>query len=108
MPQSESARRKRVERVTARDTQFFVEVVDTGGAQPVGIEDTLSFEGVRDTVEAISQELADVWRKVKPTEATVEFGLSVTAKSGKLAGLLVDADGAATFKITLRWASSGS
>lgn len=94
---------KRVVRVSAGDVQFFVEAVDGGGPQTVGVDNVLSFDGVRDTVEAIATELADVWSRVKPDEATVEFALSVTAKGGKLTGLLVDAGTAASLKITLKW-----
>ncbi|MGH3573285.1 MAG: CU044_2847 family protein, partial [Pseudonocardiaceae bacterium] len=43
--------------------------------------------GVRATVEGIATELAQVWEKVKPSEASVAFGLKLTAKSGKLTGL---------------------
>ncbi len=63
----------------------------------------MSFDGVRDTVEALAAELAGVWQRVRPSEATVEFGLNVTAKSGKLTGLLVEGGGEATLKVTLTW-----
>ena len=96
-------RQKRIERVTARNTEFFVELADGGGTQPISVDQALSFDGVRSTVEAIASELADVWERVKPSEAIVEFGLSVTAKSGRLTGLLVDADGGASLKVSLRW-----
>jgi len=96
-------RARRVVPVKAGDMEFFVELADSGGPQTVGAERVLSFDGVRDTVEAIAAQLAHVWDEVKPSEASVEFGLSLTAKTGKLTGLLVDADGSASLKVTLRW-----
>lgn len=95
--------RRHVERVQAGGVEFFVEVADGGGPQTVGLDKALSFDGVRDTIEAVAGQLGQVWQKVRPAEASVEFGLSLTAKSGKLTGLLVDADGQASLKVTLTW-----
>ena len=95
----------RSEMVRIGDVEFFVEVAEGGGPQTVSADRALSFDAVRDTVEAVASELALVWQKVRPSEATVEFGLSVTAKTGKLTGLLVDGGGAAALKISLTWRS---
>jgi hypothetical protein len=101
-------RARQSERVRAGGVEFFVEVADGGGPQPVGLDRMLSFDGVRDTVEAIAGELAQVWDRVQPAEASVEFGLSLTAKAGKLTGLLVDGDGSASLKVTLTWKAAGA
>lgn len=89
--------------VTAGGAQFYVEVSDAGG--PTTVRDTgpLSFDGVRATVEGIATELAQVWQKVKPSEASVTFGLKLTAKSGKLTGLVVEGGGEASLTVTLTW-----
>ncbi|SBV26304.1 hypothetical protein GA0070620_1791 [Micromonospora krabiensis] len=101
--QPDHPRKVRVEPVQAGDVEFFVELAEEGGPETVGAGRLLSFDGVRDTVQAVAEELAQVWQQVKPAEATVEFGLSLTAKAGPLTGLVVSGDGAATFKITLVW-----
>jgi hypothetical protein len=103
-----SVRARRVERVQAGDVEFFVELVDSGGPQTVGLDRALSFDGVRDTIEAVSAQLSQVWDRVTPAAASVEFGLSLTAKAGKLTGLLVDADGSASLKVTLTWKPAGA
>ena len=36
----------------------------------------------------------------------MEFGLSATARTGRLTGLLVDGGGDAAFKVTMTWRSS--
>lgn len=89
--------------VKAGGAEFYVEVNDTGGPRTIRDEDPLSFDGVRATVEGIATELAQVWRKVQPTEASVAFGLKLTAKSGKLTGLLVEGGGEASLTVTLTW-----
>ncbi|MGQ0717450.1 MAG: CU044_2847 family protein [Pseudonocardiales bacterium] len=58
---------------------------------------------MRATVEGIATELAQVWQQVKLSEASVAFGLKLTAKSGKLTGLLVEGGGEASLTVTLTW-----
>jgi len=91
--------------VTAGGAEFYVEVSDGGGPVTIGDASPLSFDGVRATVEGIATELAQVWQKVKPAEASVAFGLKLTAKSGKLTGLLVEGGGEASLTVTLTWTS---
>ncbi|MBY8874671.1 hypothetical protein K7640_22855 [Micromonospora sp. PLK6-60] len=92
-----------MERVTANGVEFYAELAEGGGPQSVTLDEMLSFDGVRDTVEAIADELGQVWDRVKPSEASVAFGLALTAKAGKLTGLLVDANGEASLTVTLTW-----
>lgn len=92
--------------VVVNGVQFFVEVAHEEGVGTVGLDGVLSFDGVRDTVEAIAGTLADVWARVKPDEARVEFGLKLVAKPGKLTGLLVDGGGEASLTVTLTWRST--
>lgn len=72
-------------------------------ASRVGLDNAFSFDGVTDTVKAVAGSLASAWEVVKPAEASVEFGLDVTAKSGKLTGLLVEGEGTASLKVTVTW-----
>jgi hypothetical protein len=95
-----------VELVRVGSTDFFVELSGDSGPQTVGLSEALSFQGVRDTIAAIAAELAEAWKEVKPSEATVEFGLSLTAKTGKLTGLVVQGDGSASLKVKLTWQDS--
>jgi len=97
------ARARHVERVEADGIEFFAEVADGPGPRTVAADRALLFDGVRDTVEAVAGQLAQVWEKVKPSEARVEFGLALTARAGKLTGLLVDADGTASLTVALTW-----
>jgi Trypsin-co-occurring domain 1 len=91
------------ELVRIGDVEFFVEVSDGGGAQNVGVGDILSFDGVRDTVRAIGTELGGALRGLAISEASVEFGVSMSAKSGRLTGLIVEGDATASLKVMLTW-----
>jgi hypothetical protein len=103
MGQPVSGQARHTALVRAGDVEFFVELADGGGPRTVAVANALSFDGVRATVEAIAEQFVHVWDRVKPAEASVEFGLSLTTKTGKLTGLLVDAGGAASLKVTLTW-----
>lgn len=89
--------------VTAGGAEFYVEVTDAGGPVPIRDNGILTFDGVRATVKGIATELAQAWEEARPTEASVEFALKLTAKSGKLTGLLVEGGGEASLKVTLTW-----
>ncbi|MDQ3765129.1 MAG: hypothetical protein M3460_27620 [Actinomycetota bacterium] len=92
--------------VRAGDAEFYVEVSDAGGPTTIRDDGPLSFDGVRATVEGIAAELTQVWQKVKPAEACVAFGLNLTAKSGKLTGLVVEGGGEASLTVALTWLPS--
>jgi hypothetical protein len=89
--------------VRAGSTEFYAEVATPAGPQPVGLDEVMSFDGVRDTIKAVCGQLAEAWEHAKPDEATVEFGLSLVARQGKLTGLLVEGGGEASLKVTLTW-----
>jgi hypothetical protein len=78
---------------------FWLRLLRGGGAQVVGLGEALSFDGVRDTLEAVAGQLAMVWQKVQPAEATVELGFSLSTKTGKLTALLVEGSGEASLKV---------
>jgi len=89
--------------VRADDVEFYAEVTETGGPQTVGLDQALSFEGVRETITAVCKELAKAWEVVKPAEASVELALKLVARSGKLTGMLVEGGGEASLRVTLTW-----
>ncbi|MFC3491697.1 CU044_2847 family protein [Glycomyces rhizosphaerae] len=99
------------------DTEFLVETVATvddpdraapgtgGGLMPISgrLPKTESFDRMKDLIQAVTDELGEVWEKTKPQEAVVEFGIAADVKAGKLTGILVGGGAAATLKITLKW-----
>lgn len=89
--------------VESGGTTFWVEVAEGSGVSTVSLDTAMSFDGVADAVTEIGRSLSAAWDAVKPDEASVEFGLKVTAKTGKLTGLLVEGGGEAALKVTLSW-----
>ncbi len=54
-------------------------------------------------IEAVTESIAATISKVQPKKATVEFGVEVRVKSGKLTALIVEGEGKGNLKITLEW-----
>ncbi|MEU1841142.1 CU044_2847 family protein [Micromonospora chersina] len=89
--------------VEIRGVEFYAEVVGVEGPANVGLNEVMSFDGVRQTIEAIATELTAAWRTVRPDEAAVEFSLTLKVKEGKLSGLLVSGGAEGSLKVSLRW-----
>jgi hypothetical protein len=83
--------------------EFYAEIVGGRGPANVALDEVLSFDGVRRTIEAISSELVSAWRTVRPHEASVGFSLTLKAKEGKLTGLLVSGGAEGSLKVSLKW-----
>lgn len=80
-----------------------VREVDGGGATKVAWPDVFDFKGVQDALEGISKAVQSAVAAAKPDEVTVELGLELAVKSGKLTGLLVEGSGTGSLAVTLTW-----
>lgn len=67
-----------------------------------------SLDDVIAAIEGIAASVGDAFARVRPDEASVEFGLELAAESGKLTALLVKGGGKASLSITLKWIASSS
>jgi Trypsin-co-occurring domain 1 len=76
--------------------------------RPVSIAKSLPFDGVAESIDAISTRIVAALERAKPDKATVGFGLDVCVESGQLTSLLVKGSGKATINVTLEWSSSNS
>ncbi len=79
-----------------------------GPAEKVGWKDTFDTEHISAMLEGISHTVRSGLEKVKPTKTTVELGIDLAVKSGKLTGLLVDGEAKATLRVTLEWGPDSS
>src|SRR5687767_10862469 len=66
------------------------------GIGSVGLVDAAALQDVLATIGEVAGLLREKLEPVKPTTATVQFGVSFEAKGGRLAALLFDATGAAS------------
>jgi len=85
MPQSRS---EVISVKVKENVTVLVEARSFGGEREVS-DQLFDFQSVADTIEAITESIAATINKVQPKKATVEFGVEVTVKSGKLTALIV-------------------
>ncbi|MGW3145595.1 CU044_2847 family protein [Streptomyces sp. NPDC001177] len=76
---------------------------DTGFAERV----EASVESLHSLVTGVARSLAGPLRAVRPDEVSVEFGIELTAKAGKVVGLLADGEAKAGITVTLTWNGGG-
>ncbi|MEV6104312.1 CU044_2847 family protein [Streptomyces sp. NPDC051940] len=74
-----------------------------GGPQDVGLDRLLSFAPVSDALQGVGSVIAGSMEKIKPSRATVEFGLELGVKGGSLVSVFVDSGSKASLRITLEW-----
>jgi hypothetical protein len=78
-----------------------VEVIETG-RQKVGAG-ALPFDSVAKAITKISQVVSAPIQAVKPTKATVKYGLAIGIEQGGLVAAIVRGTGTANLEITLEW-----
>jgi hypothetical protein len=70
----------------------------TDGPTDVGAVDTLrslSAEDLREAIEGVAQSVAEAAESVLPDQVSLEFGLELSLKTGKLTSVLAEAAGKA-------------
>jgi hypothetical protein len=82
-----------------------VRAVDLDGqaAEKVAFRETYDLAAVSKTLEGIAQAIRSGLEKATPSKTTVEFGIDVGLKDGKLTGLVVEGEANASLKVTLEW-----
>lgn len=60
-------------------------------------------ESLQSVITSVARSLAAPLRAVRPDEVSVEFGIELTAKAGKVIGLLADGEAKAGLTVTLTW-----
>ncbi len=76
-----------------------------GTAEKVGWKDHFDFEQVSETLEGVAQAIRSGLVRVTPARTTVELGIDLAVKNGKLTGMLVEGQANASLKVTLEWGS---
>jgi Trypsin-co-occurring domain 1 len=76
-----------------------------GGAEKVAWKDAFDFEHVSGTLEGVAQAIRSGLEKVRPTRTSVELGIELAVKNGKLTGMLVEGAANASLRVTLEWDS---
>jgi hypothetical protein len=76
---------------------------DTGFTERV----EASVESLQSLITGVARSLSGPLQAVRPDEVSVEFGIELTAKAGKVVGLLADGEAKAAITVTLTWNGGG-
>jgi hypothetical protein len=83
--------------------QIYLEVLDRGGRQEVGVLDSIPFEQLTEILGQIAQRIGDGLERIKPSKACVELGVEFGLENGQLVALIARGSGKANLKISLEW-----
>jgi len=78
-----------------------VEVINTGCENVAA--GNLPFNSVAKAITKISEVVASPIQAVRPTKATVKYGLAIGIEQGSLVAAIVRGTGTANLEITLEW-----
>jgi hypothetical protein len=86
----------------ANGTEIRISTTRLGGEADVAGR-VPQFTEFTEALEGIAESVVGSLRKIKPRNASVEFGVEIGLESGKLTALLVQGTGTANLKVTLEW-----
>ncbi len=78
----------------------------TDGATQVSALDELDFDDVGRALEGMAETVWTAVKKVSPEKVTLELGLDLAVKNGKLVGLVVEGEGKGSIAVTLEWGAT--
>lgn len=84
-----------------------IKVDDGGGATKTGIGDKFNFDDVAGTLEGLSSAIRTALANAAPDKVSVELGIELAIKSGKLTGLVVEGEDKGSLSVTLEWGGGG-
>ena len=74
-----------------------------GGATKVAAVPEFDLDAVAGVLEGISTKLQSAVARAAPSKLSVELGLELVVKAGKLTALVVEGEGTASLKVALEW-----
>ena len=67
---------------------------------------SFTFDKLPQVLNDIARPVLSALKKIKPTEASIEFGLEFVAESGSLVAVVVKGSAKANIKVTMAWKPS--
>jgi Trypsin-co-occurring domain 1 len=83
------------------------EIAESDAAGEAEIAGLLTPQGtlneIRDAISGVAATMQEAFKAIRPSEATIEFGIDIGVESGTLTALLVKGTGQTHLKVTLKW-----
>ncbi|MDG4802374.1 CU044_2847 family protein [Micromonospora sp. WMMD980] len=90
--------------------RIWVRLSETTGPADVGWQDDQvhRLEGLLETVRGVARSVRAGLHEARPDTVTVEFGVTMSAKTGRVLSVLAEAGAEANLKVTLSWQGSSA
>jgi hypothetical protein len=85
------------------ESYFYIEVLDRGAREEVGLFDAVGFQQINDLLGDLAYHFGSTLKKARPSKATIELGVQFGYENGKLVALIGGASVKATLKIAMEW-----
>lgn len=99
----ERSKWQKIELEREGERQIYLEVLDQGGRQEVGVLDSIPFDQVTEILSKIAERIGDSLGQARPSKACVELGVEFGLENGQLVALIARGSGKANLKISLEW-----
>ncbi len=85
--------------------------VATEGPADVGTSDVvrkLRLDDLRETVAGVTHSVAKAIENLRPDQVSLEFGIELAVKTGKLTSVLAEGSATGNLKLTMSWNADGA
>ena len=98
-----ASRWQKIETTGAAGAHLYLEVLDRGGREEVGLLDGIPFQQISDLLGEIADHLGNTLHRARPKKASVELGVEFGLEHGQLVALIARGSGKANLKIAMEW-----
>lgn len=105
-PTAPASRWQKIETAGDSAARLYLEVLDRGGREEVGLLDGIPFQQITDLLGEVSLHLGNTLRRARPSKASIELGLEFGLENGQLVALIARGSGKANLKIAMEWEQS--
>ena len=105
-PTAPASRWQKIETTGDSASNLYLEVLDRGGREEVGLFDGIPFEQITDLLGEVALHLGNTLRQARPSKASIELGLEFGLENGQLVALIARGTGKANLKIAMVWEQS--
>ena len=102
-PSTPASRWQKIETTDHGGAQLYLEVLDRGGREEVGLLEGIPFQRITDLLGEIADHLGSSLRRARPSKASIELGVEFGLENGQLVALIARGSGKANLKIALEW-----
>lgn len=106
-PSASASRWQKIKTTGDSGDHLYLEVLDRGGREEVGLLDGIPFQQITDLLGEVADHLGNTLRRARPSKASIELGVEFGLENGQLVALIARGSGKANLKIAMEWEQPG-